>query len=182
MESGLPREKILEALKRLSDCLKRDGIQGEICLLGGTAMVLAFKARVATKDVDAIFHPTQSIRAAAREVQEELALPDNWLNDGAKGFISTQHEVNDQDLPQFENLRVTAPTAEYMLAMKCMASRIPGQPGDHGDVDDIKFLVKQLRLGTVEAVNSVVEKYYPAAQIPIRAKYLIEDVIAELNR
>jgi RNA polymerase sigma factor (sigma-70 family) len=34
-------------------------IQGEICLLGGTVMVLGFQTRSSIKDVDAVFAPVQ---------------------------------------------------------------------------------------------------------------------------
>src|SRR5438270_2621261 len=119
MKNVLDEASILRALARLSELLKGREAHGEICLLGGTTMVLAFKARPATRDVDAIFQPAQLIRELARTVQEEQDLPDNWLNDGAKGFISAALETSDRDLPQFENLHVLAPTPAYMLAMKC---------------------------------------------------------------
>ncbi|MFN0104038.1 MAG: hypothetical protein ACKV2U_18385 [Bryobacteraceae bacterium] len=41
----LSRERILEALARLSDELGRRGVLGELNIVGGTAMVLAFNAR-----------------------------------------------------------------------------------------------------------------------------------------
>ena len=53
--SVLTRDQILAALRALSDLLGQQGVQGEICLFGGTVMVLAFTARLATKDVDALF-------------------------------------------------------------------------------------------------------------------------------
>jgi hypothetical protein len=111
----LDREDIERALERLAAVLRERQAQGEICLLDGTVMVLAFKARPATKDVDAIFHPTALIREAARVVQQELDLPEGWLNDGAKGFVSANHEVRTGDLPQFDGLRVTAPRTAYLL-------------------------------------------------------------------
>ena len=49
----------------LAEVLRERETQGEICLLGGTVMVLAFKARPATRDVDAIFQPVDLIREAA---------------------------------------------------------------------------------------------------------------------
>ena len=174
----LEREQIVQALRRLSDLLKERNIEGEICL-GGTVMVLGFKARPSTKDVDAIFAPAQPIRALARVVQEEQNLPENWLNDGAKAFISTRHNVVTGDLPQFENLRLTMPTPEYMLAMKCMASRISGDPAEHGDVADIQFLIRHLRLQTSDEVLSVVGQYYPSEQVPARARFLVEDILAQ---
>lgn len=58
-ESGLSRESILKAFQEMSDELGRRGAAGEICIFGGTAMVLAFAARPSTNYVDAIFQPTQ---------------------------------------------------------------------------------------------------------------------------
>ena len=64
----LSRATILEALRLLSDELGRSGVLGEINIVGGTAMVLAFNARNATKDVDAIFEPVADVRKAASTV------------------------------------------------------------------------------------------------------------------
>src|SRR2546422_11560203 len=86
---------------------ERGNAAGEVCLLGGTAMALGFKARPSTKDIDAIFAPAGLIRELAAIVQQEQNLPENWINDSAKGFISAQHETVVGDLPQFENLRLT---------------------------------------------------------------------------
>ena len=178
----LEDQQIIQALGRLSELLKEKGVQGEICLLGGAVMVLAFKARPSTKDVDAIFHPAQIIRELSRVVQEEQDLPENWINDGAKGFLSANHEVIRGDLPQFENLRLTAPTPEYLLAMKCIASRIATAETDRGDVPDIKFLIKHLDLKSAEQVMEIVAKYYPQTQIPVRAQFLVEDILAQLRK
>jgi hypothetical protein len=172
----LERQQIIRAFSRLSDLLKERNVDGEVCLLGGTVMVLAFKARASTKDVDAIFSPTQVIRELARVIQEEQQLPENWINDGAKGFVSERHETIAGDLPQFENLRLTMPTPEYLLAMKCLASRISTGETDRGDVADIRFLIHYLNLKTTDDVLSIVQKYYPPNQLPVRAQFLIEDI------
>jgi hypothetical protein len=88
MNPGLNRETITLALRRLSELLRERGVQGEICLFGGTAMVLAFNARERTKDVDAVFHPPQLVRELAIVVKDELSLPAEWLNDAVKGFLA----------------------------------------------------------------------------------------------
>jgi hypothetical protein len=174
----LDREAILRALRRLAELLRARGADGEICLLGGTVMVLAFRARPSTKDVDAIFRPASLVRELARQVAAEQDLPDDWLNDGAKGFISERHETSEADLPQFDGLKVMAPTPEYMLAMKCMASRIGSGPDDPGDVADIRFLVGHLGISSAEDARSIVARYYPEERIPARAMYLLEDIFA----
>ena len=142
-------------------------------------MVLGFQARSSTRDVDAVFAPARPIREAARIVQEEQNLPDDWINDGAKGFISARHDIVEGDLPQFESLRLTMPTPEYMLAMKCMAARISGGSEDRGDVADIRFLVRYLQLKTADEVLVILGQYYPSDQIPPRARFLVEDILAQ---
>ncbi|MCI0535342.1 MAG: hypothetical protein L0Z50_08940 [Verrucomicrobiales bacterium] len=177
----LDRETILAALGRLSERLAERGVKGELCLLGGTVMVLAFQSRASTKDVDAIFQPSSAIRNAAQEVAEEMNLPKDWLNDGAKGFVSARHEVEAGDLPQFEALRITAPTPEYMLAMKCFAARLPAGPAEKGDEEDIRFLVKRLGLASADQAFEIVTRYYPPERIPPRTQYLLTDVFSDLG-
>jgi hypothetical protein len=178
-ESKLTREKILAALNALSDELGRKCIKGEVCLFGGTVMVLAFTARLATKDVDALFQPTQAIRELARQIADEQHLPANWLNDGVKGFISSRHEVTAGNLPQFSHLRLTMPVPEYLLAMKCMAARLGGTADEPTDVADISFLVRHLKLQSAKEVLDLVAQYYPASRIPVKTQYLVESLFEE---
>ena len=51
----LTREQILEALSALNEKMAAREMHGELGLLGGAVMLLAFNARLSTKDVDAIF-------------------------------------------------------------------------------------------------------------------------------
>ena len=82
------------------------------------------------------------------------------------------------DLPQFAGLRITAPTAEYMLAMKSMASRIALADTDPTDVADIRFLLAHLRITTLDAALAVVARFYPD-RVPPRTGYLLEAILAE---
>lgn len=177
--SALTREEILAALGALSEKLGQEGVTGEICLFGGTVMMLAFSARLATKDIDALFQPTQTIRQLADRIADEQQLPSNWINDGVKGFLSTRHETMAGNLPQFPHLRLTMPVPEYLLAMKCMAARIGGTTGEQSDVPDIMFLVRHLGLKSARGVLDIVAQYYPANQIPVKTQYLIEGLFEE---
>jgi len=177
--TALSREMILKAFQDLSDELARSGTTGELCLLGGTVMVLAFVARPSTKDVDAIFEPTQVVRAAAQVVGQANNFPAHWLNDAAKGFVSTRHEITQAGLPQFPNLRLTMPTPEYLLAMKCMASRIGAVASEADDVSDIVFLIRLLKLKSACATMDIVAAYYPKDKVPVKAQYLVEGLFAE---
>ena len=177
--SALTQELILAALRDLSDELGQQGVTGEICLFGGTVMVLAFAARLSTQDVDAIFQPAQLVRDIARRIAERQRLPANWLNDGVKGYVSSRHETWTGNLPQFPHLRLTMPVPEYLLAMKCMAARLGGPSGEQSDVPDIIFLIRHLRLNSAKAVLDLVAEYYPANRIHVRTQYLVEGLFEE---
>jgi hypothetical protein len=82
---SMTKEQIQAALQFLNEELRLIEVKGEVCLYGAV-MCLVYDARPNTKDVDAIFKPTQQIRAAAKRVAEINHLKDDWLNDAVKGF------------------------------------------------------------------------------------------------
>lgn len=178
--AGLSKDEIIAALGRLNDYLAEANVIGELCLFGGTAMVLAFNARLSTRDVDAIFMPATLIRELAIKVAEERGLSVSWLNDGVKGFQATNPEVTQDSVPQFSHLRVYRPSAEYLLAMKCMASRTSG-PETSGDRDDIIVLIKYLDLKTMDEVMGNVTRFFPPERILPKTQFMIHEVISELN-
>ena len=177
--SILNRETIIRGLQALSDELGKQGVTGEVCLFGGTVMVLAFVARQSTKDVDAIFQPAQTIRDLAGRIATDQGLPVDWLNDGVKGFISARHETTAGNLPQFPHLRVTMPVPEYLLAMKCMAARIGTAVDEPSDVADIIFLIRRLNLQSAPAVLEIIGRYYPANLVQLKTQYLVEGLFDE---
>jgi len=177
----LTREALEQALRKVGEKLRQRGVQGEIAIYRGAAMLLAFEIRATTKDVDAVFRPTREIREAAKEVSFELNLPEHWLNDGVKGFISEKNQLipfPDWNLPA---LRITMPTPEYLLAMKCMASRINYLGDPSQDEADIAFLIKKLNLTHLEEVFKIIENYYPPSQIPVKTKFLVETIFEKLD-
>ena len=177
--SALTREAILAALQALSDELAQKSVVGEVCLFGGAVMVLAFTARISTKDVDAIFRPTQIIRDLARQIGERHHLPANWLNDGVKEYVSARHETHQGNLPRFPHLRLAMPVPEYLLAMKCMAARLGGTTGEQADVPDITFLIRHLKLTSAKDVLDLVGSYYPANRISVKTQYLVDGLFGE---
>lgn len=175
----LDRERILEALAELSRRLGERGLQAEVCLYGGAAMILAFQSRRVTKDIDAIFAPTGIVRELAEAIGEERGYDAGWFNDGVKGFVSAHGEHTQSDLPQFPHLKVMMPVSTYLLAMKCMAARA-GAP-DAADVQDVKFLLRHLGLRDASVVLDLVESYYPRNQIPPKTQYFLDAVLEELD-
>ena len=138
-------------------------------------MCLVFHARESTKDVDAVFRPTQEIRDASKSVARKLGVPEDWLNDAAKGYFLSQPPV--REVVELSNLRVWAPQADYMLAMKCVSARF-----DSHDLDDVKFLLNHLEVKSVEEASSMIEPYYPRKLIPAKTQFLLEEILGTDDR
>lgn len=176
----LTKEQILAALARLNELLRDKGVMGEICIFGGAAMVLAFDARESTRDVDGIFVPKREVTSSAIQVAEEFGFEPDWLNDGVKGFISDDAEFTSDGMPVFSNLRIMRPTSEYLLAMKCLASRVAEATGD-GDRADIITLLKINRISDATTACDIVVRYYKESPLHPRVRFYIEELISELN-
>jgi len=71
------------------------------------------------------------------------------------------------------------PTAEYLLAMKCPASRIGAGAGETDDTADIAFLIRHLGLRSSQAVMDIVSVYYPPQRIPVKAQFPVESLFEE---
>lgn len=168
----LTRERIRELFCALNEELAKGGVIGEVGICGGAVMCLVFQARRATRDVDAIFEPTREIRAAAKAVADRLGVPEDWLNDAAKAFFHA--DPPREDVLNLPNLRVWAPTAAYMLAMKCISARF-----DSSDLDDTRFLIEYLQLKSPADVFRIIEAYYPRSQIPPKTQFLVEEILPE---
>jgi hypothetical protein len=69
-------------------------------------------------------------------------------------------------------LRVSAASPEHLLAMKVLAAR-------RRDAEDIRFLVKRLRLASAEDVLALCAEIFPDEDVPARAKLVLEDVFGE---
>ncbi|MGI8786926.1 MAG: DUF6036 family nucleotidyltransferase [Pyrinomonadaceae bacterium] len=163
--------EIEQYLREVNDELAARNVKGEICLYGGAVMCLVFKARPATKDVDAIFEPVKFIRQAIAKIAERHDLRQDWLNLAVKMFV-VEHEK--KILFDFPNLKVFVPTADYLLAMKILAAR-----ADTEDVSDIKFLSKELNLDKVSQAVEIVKRYYPKKEVKAETRFLLEEIYGE---
>src|ERR1051325_4575648 len=121
--SGFTKEQLENYLSYLNAELHKDGITGEICVIGGAAMVIGFGSRTSTHDIDALVISPSTVRAAIQRVAQSAGISTSWLNDGAKGFASST-PVELKEILKLSNLRVVMPPPEYILAMKCISARV----------------------------------------------------------
>jgi hypothetical protein len=109
----LDRHAIEDALRRLGDRLARRGVVADLYIFGGAAMALAYDARRATRDIDAVFQPHGIVVEEARAVAAELGLPQWWLNEQASAYVARGKNANAPRVFDHPGLRVSAASPEH---------------------------------------------------------------------
>lgn len=149
----LARDDIRRALLTLAGELLGMPERCELVVVGGAAVVLLYGAREATKDVDVLILSAVEpavVREAVRRTGRVLELPEDWLNDAAKGYIHglALGEV----LLDEPGLLVRTLAPQQLLAMKLSAWR------DDVDIEDARLLLSKLS-GEQEYVWSLIEPH-----------------------
>lgn len=164
-------DKLREVLLALNNELALNNVTADIAIYGGTVMCLALGARKGTYDIDDIFEPKATVLNLAKRVGDNLGLPNGWLNDGVKGFLSQNNNVVLFDT--LSNLRIFMASPDYMFAMKCLSCRLDNK----NEVEDIRFLIKYLGITSVALAEAVIYKYYPLSRIlPKTFYFLMEEL------
>ena len=172
MTIPLTAKKIQSLFESLNKKLQKNKVQGEIYMVGGAVMCVVYEARESTRDIDAYFKPAKQLRIAARQVAAEKNLPEDWLNDGVKGFLSEQG--NFSHYLELSHLKIFTAEPAYLLAMKCLATRI-GE--EFHDIDDIRYLLRYLNITKIQDAKTIIKQYYPLEKFPQKTFYLLEELL-----
>jgi Nucleotidyltransferase of unknown function (DUF6036) len=168
-EAPFTRKTIVAALQALGDELTAQGVRGQIFVVGGAAMALAYSTRRVTRDIDAVFEPKSSIYAAAARVAAAQGLPEDWLNDAVKGFMPG---VDDRarPVPDITGIEITTASPQYLLAMKLLAMRI----GE--DDEDIEILLRECDLHSAEEALALLARVYPEREPAPKTRFFLEQL------
>ena len=179
----LNKGDILRGLRGIDAKARGAGILVDLSVYGGAAMALAFDLREATRDVDAVVRGNAGfLRRIAREVARDEGWPEDWLNDGVKGFTSEHEQMRLMETfagSRDGGLRIHVPTPEYLFAMKCMAMRPEGLDGSH-DISDIEALANLAGIEDFASALALVEDFYPAARIPPKVSFGLEEIMERI--
>lgn len=115
----------------------------DVVLIGGAAMILHFGATRATRDVDVLFirGDFSELRRAIKAVAREYDVPDDWMNDSAKGFVDVlAPDFSERLVPleiNFKQLHLFALGVADQAAMKIVALR-------EQDLEDLELLLARM--------------------------------------
>ncbi len=154
--------------------LEEADVVGEVYLVGGAVMCLAFNARDSTEDVDAFFRPAGLIRKAAARIATTAGVDPRWLNDAVKGYLSPRGDYEPfLDLP---HLRVFVAHPRYLLAMKCASMRIGRE---FHDLDDVRYLLRYLNVESADEALGIVCSYFDERQLQPKTRLVLEELLEQ---
>jgi hypothetical protein len=165
----MDRSEIVTALTALGAALDARGTTGELYMVGGAAIAMAFDQRRSTRDIDAVFEPKMIIYEAAAQVADQLGLPVGWLNDAVKGFLVPDPEAS--PVLEVPGLRCLAASPRILLALKVLAHRV----GE--DEDDVRLLAAALGISAAADVLSVAEDVF-GDRLDAAARFFVEELFA----
>ncbi len=167
----LSRTDIESALSRMGELAQARSMSLELLVVGGAAMVLGYNARASTHDIDAVIlepTPAAEVRLIAADVAVELGWPNDWFNDGAKGFV--RGPQRGRLLFEAVGIRVFQPPVEQLLAMKLSAWR------DDVDIGDASILLQAVRESLArDEVWSLLEPYLIPGR-ELTASFALDDL------
>jgi hypothetical protein len=116
-------------------------------------------------------------------VAERLKLDESWMNNEVRRFVSDEGtfaplEIQELEAAAKRRLKITRPSAGYLLAMKCLAGRsaLPGYPGD---IADIRFLIRKMAIRSAEQVEEDLQRFYPHETLTPKLRETIHGLFAE---
>jgi len=164
----LTKNEMLMYFEEINRHLARLDKHGEILIAGGAALAMVFNARNSTYDIDAIFHPAEDMRKITKDIAIKYDLPEDWLNDGIKGYITDK--MKQEIYLKFPHLTVANIDAVGLLAMKLTSARV-----DTKDMEDSIFLMKSLNICEEKELFDIIEKHVYPNQQTIASKYFTKE-------
>lgn len=165
--------RVSALLSELGERLAGRGVEGEIYVVGGAAMMLAYNRDRITKDIDAVAVPQGDIDTEVRAMAaQHKDLGPDWLNAKVLPLLPRGVDAERLQVLGGPGLTVNVASPKWLLAMKARAAR------DERDLDDIWVLCQILGLRVVDEVWAICDYVWGEGMI---REDVLDLVTADLN-
>ena len=180
------RDDLVSGFVELGSEAAASGKVIDLCVYGGSCLMLVSDFRQSSADVDAVAITDQAfIDKIAKAIASRRGWPEDWINDGVRTFLSPRVDAPDDHVligtyptEVRPGLRVYVPTAEYMLAMKLMSLRID-ETTEGKDKIDILNLMAVVGIRTKRELIAAASAYYPEANVSAKLFLAADALLAE---
>lgn len=160
-------DRVSALLAELGGRLAARGIEGEIYVVGGAAMMLAYDRSRMTRDIDAVGIPQEEIDAEARAMAAgHRDIGPEWLNARVLPLLPRGIDADRLQVLGGPGLTVNVASPRWLLAMKARAAR------GRRDLEDVWVLCQILGLRGVDEVWHICDDVW--------GDLMIRDEIVEL--
>lgn len=158
--SELNVDRVSVLLAELGGRLASRGIEGEIYVVGGAAMMLAYDRTRITRDIDAVGVPQEEIDIEVRAMAaDHKDLGPDWLNARVLPLLPRGVDAGRLQVLGGPGLTVNVASPKWLLAMKARAAR------GRRDLDDLWVLCQVLGLRTAEEVWAICDDVWGEGMI-----------------
>ena len=184
----LDRETVVNAFDLMGQYLRDRGLVGEIAVYGGTAILLQFRWREVTEDVDVTIRTGEresAVKDAAAYAATRLGLMDDWLNNYVGGFTpETESEAfffAHGTYPRGEGpgLRVYLAKPEYLCAMKLKA--LERETVDDRDFEDALRLAIEIDVETFDQLTALFTAFFPDETLHPKASARLPELAQQIG-
>ena len=154
------RDEIITLLTELGARLDSRGLEVELYIVGGAAMMLGYDRSSVTRDIDALITPGGVIDEVVEEMANERGnLPPDWLNSRVVPLLPRLADSRSWEMLHVPGLSVEVASAEHLLAMKARAGR------SLRDLQDVAVLCEILELRFVDQVWQTCDRVWGGGMI-----------------
>jgi len=153
--SELNIDRVSVLLAELGERLAGRGIEGEIYVVGGAAMMFAYDRTRFTRDIDAVGVPQEEIDSEVRAMaKDHKDLGPDWLNARVLPMLPRGVDSGRLQVLGGPGLTVNVASPKWLLAMKARAAR------GRRDLDDVWVLCQVLGLRTTAEVWQICDEVW----------------------
>ena len=140
-------DRVTALLAELGERLAARGIEGEIYVVGGAAMMLAYDRSRMTRDIDAVGVPQEEIDVEANAMAaDHRDIGPDWLSARVLPLLPRGVDADRLQVLGGPGLTVNVASPRWLLAMKARAAR------GRRDLEDVWVLCQILGLRSVDEV------------------------------
>jgi hypothetical protein len=145
--TALDEVRVRSLLAELGERLVGRGIEAEIYVVGGAAMMLAYDRTRVTRDIDAVGLPQEEIDIEVAAIAaDHRDLDSDWLNARVLPLLPRSIDADRIEVMGAPGITVNVASPRHLLAMKARAAR------GRRDLDDLWVLCQVLALTEVDQV------------------------------
>ena len=172
----LGRGELERAFRALGRRLAERGVRAHVYVVGGAAMVMAYRRSRTTMDVDAlVIDHREAVLGAAAEVARDLRLDPDWLNEDVRtqARVPAVPDERARVLHDSPHLVVTGASEAHMLAMKVHAAR-------EADEQGIKWLLRRVGVRIMAGLEEIHQEVFRGERIPRRGYQRLARLLREV--